>query len=98
MIHYVDSLADWEAVRDGEVMAYARELKAAGVIKSIGMSSHNPAAALEAVASGLIDVLMFSVNPCYDLLPANEDVESLWDEKNYEKHLVNMDPDRQALY
>ena len=98
MIHYVDSLADWEAVRDGEVMAYARELKAAGVIKSIGMSSHNPAAALEAVASGLIDVLMFSVNPCYDLLPANEDVESLWDEKNYEKPLVNMDPDRQALY
>ena len=98
MIHYVDSLADWEGVRDGEVMAYARELRAAGVIKRVGMSSHNPEAALAAVESGLIDVLMFSVNPCYDLLPANEDVESLWDEKNYEKPLVNMDPGRQALY
>lgn len=98
MIHYVDSLADWEQVKDGAVMQYARELKASGAIGCIGMSSHNPAAALAAVNSGLIDVLMFSVNPCYDLLPANEDVDALWDEKNYEKPLVNMDPERQALY
>lgn len=98
MIHYVDSLADWETVRDGEVMKYARELKEAGVIRAIGMSSHNPDAALAAVESGWIDVLMFSVNPCYDLQPANEDVEELWNGKNYEKHLVNMDPLRQELY
>ncbi len=98
MIHYVDSLADWEAVQNGEVMQYAGDLKARGIVRCIGMSSHNPEAALAAVNSGLIDVLMFSVNPCYDLLPANEDVESLWDEKNYEKPLVNMDPKRQALY
>lgn len=39
-----------------------------------------------------------SVNPCYDLQPASEDVEELWAEKNYEKHLVNMDPERQELY
>lgn len=98
MIHYVDSLEDWEKVKDGDVMKYAHSLKQEGTIGCIGMSSHNPEAALAAVNSGLIDVLMFSVNPCYDLLPANEDVESLWDEKNYEKPLVNMDPDRQALY
>lgn len=49
-----------------------------GMIKSIGLSSHNPEAALEAVNSGLIDVLMFSVNPCYDLQPGNEDIELLW--------------------
>lgn len=49
------------------------------------------------MGSGLIDVLMFSVNPCYDLQPASEDVEELWAEKNYEKDLVNMDPQRQAL-
>lgn len=98
MIHYVDSLSDWEAVHKGPVMAYARELKAAGTIRSIGLSSHNPEAALAAVETGLIDVLMFSVNPCYDLQPAGEDVEELWAEKNYEKPLVNMDPQRQALY
>lgn len=98
MIHYVDSMADWNVVKDGEVMKYALELKKEGAIRSIGLSSHNPEVSLAAVHSGLIDVLMFSVNPCYDLLPADEDVESLWDEKNYEKPLVNMDPKRQELY
>ena len=98
MIHYVDSLKDWEEIQKGDVMGYALELKAEGKIGCIGMSSHNPEAALAAVNSGLVDILMFSVNPCYDLLPANEDVEALWDGKNYEKPLVNMDPQRQALY
>lgn len=98
MIHYVDSLSDWETVARGDVMRYALELKEKGIIGCIGMSSHNPEAALAAVRSGLVDVLMFSVNPCYDLQPAGEDVEELWAEKNYEKPLVNMDPDRQALY
>lgn len=98
MIHYVDSLSDWETVLQGDVMKYALELKAAGTIGCIGMSSHNPEAALAAVESGLVDVLMFSVNPCYDLQPAGEDVEELWAEKNYEKPLVNMDPKRQELY
>ena len=41
---------------------------------------------------------MFSVNPCYDLQPAGEDVEALWSETSYEKPLVNMDPERQRLY
>ena len=98
MIHYVDSMADWEGVRTGGVLAYAQELRDKGVIGSIGLSSHNPEVALAAVNSGLIQVLMFSVNPCYDLQPADEDVEQLWNEKNYEKPLVNMDPQRQALY
>ena len=98
MIHYVDSLEDWEQVSGGPVMEYAQQLKSAGRIGCIGISSHNPAAALTAVRSGLIEVLMFSVNPCYDLQPAGEQVEELWNEKNYEHPLVNMDPDREALY
>ncbi len=98
MIHYVDSLEDWEAVAGGPVMAYAREMQAQGKIRYIGFSSHNPAAAMQAVQSGLIDVLMFSVNPCYDLQPANEDCYALWDGKNYDRQLVNMDPEREALY
>ena len=98
MIHYVDSMADWEAVRDKGVLDYARELKNQGVIRAIGLSSHNPEVALAAVRSGAIEVLMFSVNPCYDLQPAGEDVEQLWNEKNYEQPLVNMDPQRQELY
>ena len=98
MIHYVDAISDWDAVVRNGILDYALELKAAGTIRSVGLSSHNPEVALAAVNTGKIDVLMFSVNPCYDLQPANEDVEELWADKNYEKPLVNMDPQRQALY
>lgn len=98
MIHYVDSMKDWHTVSEGPVLAYVKELKEKGIIRHIGLSSHNPEVALEAVKSGDIEVLMFSVNPCYDLQPASEDVEELWAEKNYKEHLINMNPERQELY
>ncbi len=98
MIHYCDSMKDWKEIINGPVMAYALELKQAGRIHHIGLSSHNPEVALEAVRSGKIEVLMFSVNPCYDLQPASEDVEDLWKEEHYKNPLVNMDPQRQELY
>lgn len=98
MIHYCDSLKDWYEIAEGEVMQYALELKAQGRIHHIGLSSHNPDVAIEAVNSGNIEVLMFSVNPCYDLQPADEDVEQLWNEENYINPLVNMDSSRQRLY
>ena len=98
MIHYVDSLDDWRSVADGGVLRYARELRDSGVARAVGLSSHNPQVALAAVESGAIDVLLFSVNPCYDLQPADEDVEQLWNREKYQGELLNMDPERQALY
>lgn len=98
MIHYVDSMEDWEEICHGPVMEYVSQQKKMGTIRHIGLSSHNPEVALRAVESGHIEVLMFSVNPCYDLQPAGEDVEELWNEKNYRKPLVNMDEERQKLY
>lgn len=98
MIHYCDALSDWEEIVSGGVLDYARQLKKEGKIRHIGLSSHNPQVALKAVESGAIEVLMFSVNPCYDLQPANEDVEELWAAKNYSGTLTNMDPERQRLY
>lgn len=98
MIHYCDAMSDWEAIVKNGILDYVRELKAQGRIKHIGLSSHNPLVAERAVTEGGIEVLMFSVNPCYDLQPANEDVEELWADRNYEKRLTNMDPDRQRLY
>ena len=98
MVHYVDSQADWEQVMSGPVMQYAKKLQAEGRIHHIGMSSHNPLVARAAVESGLIDVLMFSINPCYDLQPASEDCEDLWREESYRTQLLNMDPERERLY
>lgn len=51
-----------------------------------------------AVETGLVDVLMFSVNPCYDLQPAGDDVDALWAEESYAGTLHNIDPDRERLY
>ena len=98
MIHYVDSAATWKQVTEGGVAEYAQKLKKEGKIRHIGMSSHNPVVALEAVKSGLVEVLMFSVNPCYDLLPGDEDVDKLFAEESYEKPLFNLDPVREELY
>ncbi len=98
MIHYCDSLSDWETIQKNGILEYALVLKKQGRIRHIGLSSHNPEAALAAIRTGQIEVLMFSVNPCYDLQPANEDVNELWNEEKYKDPLVNMDPLRQQLY
>lgn len=98
MIHYVDSEEDFRTVFDGEIIRIAERLRAEGRIRSIGLSSHNPQVARMAVETGAIDVLMFSVNPCYDLQPAGEEVEALWADESYARALQNIDPDRERLY
>ena len=98
MIHYVDAETDFREVFDGEIIRIARRLKAEGRIRAIGMSSHNPAVARMAVETGLVDVIMFSINPCYDLLPPDEDVDRLWADESYASALHNVDPERERLY
>lgn len=98
MIHYVDSESDFHEIFDGPILQLALQLKAEGKIRHIGLSSHNPIVARLAAESGLVDVLMFSINPCYDLQPASEDVEDLWADENYEHALQNIAPEREALY
>ena len=97
-LHYIDSMATWNTVLENGVMDYALELKKQGRIHYISMSSHNPIVALEAVKSGYLDALLFSINPCYDLLPGDEDCETLWADESYEKPLFNLDPVREELY
>jgi predicted aldo/keto reductase-like oxidoreductase len=98
MIHYVDSEEDFQAVFEGPVLAYAKELKEKGVIKHIGMSSHNPQVALKAVESGWIDVLMFSINPAYDMEKADTEVDDLVEFKGMEQSGFVVDEARQKLY
>ena len=79
-LHFVDKENDWDALVDSDMMKYALSLKEKGVIKAIGLSSHNPVTAKKAVESGYIDVLMFSLNPAYDLVPKDKDMTELFDE------------------
>lgn len=97
MIHYVDAMDDWKHVMEDGIMDYCRELKAAGRIHAIGVSSHNPAVAAKAVETGYIDVLMFSVNAAYDMQPSNEDIDELFKLENYRQGM-GLHPERRALY
>lgn len=98
MIHYVDNEQDCRSIFEGPIIAYVKQLKEEGKIKCIGLSSHNPTVAAMAVRTGLIDVLMFSINPCYDMQPASDNVESLWADDSYTHALQNIDPERERLY
>ena len=97
MIHFVDSMKDYEEIVNGPFIEYVRKLKADGVIKHIGMSSHNPEVAIRAVKEGLIENLLFSINPAFDILPASEDINTLFVEE-YDASLAGMDPIRAELY
>lgn len=91
-------MENYNRVFEGEIIEYAKELKKQGVIGHIGLSSHNPLVALKAVESGLIDVLMFSINAAYDLEKAETDIYDLMEFKDLNVDGWKIDPARQALY
>jgi len=68
-LHNCDELDDLDEIMNGWMYAYALELKESGKAGFIGFSSHNTRVAMEAVKTGKIDVLMFPVNPLFNLLP-----------------------------
>ena len=99
MIHYVDTEEDWKSLQDSAFMEYVRELKEKGTIRHIGMSSHNPEVSKLAVRSGLIEMLLFSINPAFDMLPAGEDLDNLLSEGyQYDQELSGIDAGRAELY
>ncbi len=99
MIHYVDTIEDWNALQDSAFMEYVKELKENGTIRHIGMSSHNPTTAKLAVHSGLIEMLLFSINPAFDMLPAGEDLDELLTEGyQYDQELSGINKERAELY
>lgn len=96
MIHYVDSQEDWDMCMNTEYIQYVRELHDKGVIRHIGLSTHNPRIAKKAVESGLVEMILFSVNPAFDMHPATDDLGNMYSE--YEESLSGIDPERAELY
>jgi len=96
MLFFIDSEKDFADIFDGDTLPYAFELKQQGKIRALGASSHNPVIARKVVESGYIDLLMFSINPAFDMAAANTYVLDYLEGKvDIEKKL---DPDRAALY
>lgn len=97
MIHFVDTEEEFHKVFEGPLLQYVKEQKARGVIRHIGMSTHNPQVAKLAALSGEIEMLLFSVNPAFDLLPPSEDLNDYFAE-SYQEGLGGIDPQREELY
>lgn len=97
MIHFVDEKAEFRRVMEGEFIDYVKGLKAQGIIRHIGLSTHNPEVARMAALSGVIEMILFSVNPAFDLLPATEDLNEYFKE-TYEEQLGGIAPEREELY
>ena len=97
MIHFIDQESDWEEAINGPYIQYVKELKEMGKIRHIGMSTHNPAMAKRAVESGLVEMMLFSINPAFDLLPPTDNIDNYFAEE-YQDDLSGIDPDRAGLY
>ena len=97
MIHYVDSEQEWEQMQHSDYLGYVMELKNSGVIRHIGMSSHNPKVARKAAESGYVEMILFSINPAFDMLPASENIDTMFAE-TFDAGLKGTDPDRAKLY
>ena len=96
MIHYIDTQEDWNSSMNGPFIDYVRHLRDTGVIRHIGMSTHNPRIAKMAVETGFIEMILFSINPAFDMKPASDDLTAMF--ADYDASLSGIDPERASLY
>ena len=71
-LHCVDEDEDFDKLLEIGLVDYLKELKAAGTIRHIGFSSHTPSVANRILDTGIVDMMMFSINPAYDFEKGDE--------------------------
>ncbi|MEE1151188.1 MAG: aldo/keto reductase [Methanobrevibacter sp.] len=98
MIHYVDQIEDYDNIMNGPFIEYVRKLKDEGTIAHIGLSTHNPDIGLLAAKNPEIELLMFSINPAFDMFGAMEDIEEYRKEDAYDNDFSSINPLRAEIY
>ena len=96
MLHYIDNLDELKRCLEGDFYDYLRRRKESGTVGHIGLSTHNPQVARYAVEAGAIEILMFSINPAFDMMPASDDINTLFGD--FHEAGEGIDPERDALY
>ena len=71
-LHCVDEDNDVDKLVSGGIFDHIKELKAQGVVRHIGFSTHTPSVANRILDMGGIDMIMFSINPAYDFEKGDE--------------------------
>ena len=98
MIHYVDQLEDYEEIMNGPFIEYVRKLKDDGTIAHIGLSTHNPDIGILAAQNPEIELLMFSINPAFDMFGSMLDIEEYRKEDAYDREFSSINPKRAEIY
>jgi hypothetical protein len=98
MLFFIDSEKNFAEVFEGDALPYALDLKKKGYIRALGASSHNPVIAKKVVETGLIDILMFSLNPAFDMASTDTYVLDYLDKDKAMDFDKQLDPGRAALY
>ncbi len=65
-LHCLDEDSDLDAYEKSGALQYVLDMKAQSVVRHIGLSTHSPALAQRVLDMGILDMLMFSINPMYD--------------------------------
>lgn len=65
-VHCMDEESDFTDYQKNGVLQFLMDMKNQDVVRHIGFSSHTPDLAHKILDTGLIDMMMFSINPGYD--------------------------------
>ncbi len=98
MMFFIDSEEDYKGVFETGFADYLLKLKERGDIRHIGFSSHNPHTAIRAIHTGLPEMMLFSINPAFDMLPSSEYVFDHIDKGFGNELFRGIDPIRAELY
>lgn len=71
-LHCIDEEDDFEEICKNGILEYVQELRSAGIVRHIGFSSHTPSVANTVIDTGVVDMMMFSINPAYDFERGDE--------------------------
>lgn len=97
MMFFIDSEDDFKGVFETGFVEYVQRLKKQGDIRHIGFSSHNPIIAAKVIETGVPEMMMFSINAAFDLIPAETDVLGELGQLNA-RAFHGVDPQRASLY
>ena len=98
MIHYVDQMEDYDEIMNGPFIEYVRKLKEESTIAHIGLSTHNPDIGILAAENPEIELLMFSINPAYDMFGSMPDIEEYRKDDAYDESFFGLNPQRAEIY
>lgn len=98
MLFFIDSAEAYASVFETPFVDYLLKQKAMGKVGHIGFSSHNPDIAARVVETGVVEMMLFSINLAFDMHPAERNVLAALDSGLAAGMETGVNPKRAALY